>query len=103
MCFTRSMTNILEDVKRIQVEQGLTDSQIAELLGYKQRENWTRIKGGRAPANEVFQMRAARAFPDDIHVFSGLHTTPAESARDGAKRGVKAVLDKIVLRVKKFA
>ena len=84
------------------MEQGLTDSQVAELLGYKQRENWTRIKGGRAPANEVFQMRAARAFPDDIHVFSGLHTAPTKTQQDGGKRGVKGILDKIVLKVKKF-
>ena len=95
VCYTRSMTNILEEVKRIQVDRGLTDSQVAELLGYKQRENWTRIKGGRAPANKVFCMRAREAFPE-------LRSTLAERQQGDGKRGVKGILDKIVLRVRKF-
>ena len=95
MCYARSMSNILEEVKRIQTARGLTDSQVAELLGYKQRENWSRIKLGRAPANEVFVMRAQRAFPE-------LYTTPAEKPQGSSQRGVKGILDKIVLVVKKY-
>ncbi len=87
--------NIFEEVKKIQVAQGLTDTKMAELLGYKQRENWSRIKGGRAPDNEVFRMRALRAFPE-------LHTVPTENAQDSKPRGLKSFLDKIALRVKKF-
>jgi len=68
---------------------------MAELLGYKQRENWIRIKGGRAPASEVFEMRARQAFPE-------LTSTPAESSPEGERGGLKRLLDKVVLRVKKF-
>jgi len=95
VCYSSSIMDLLEEVKKIQVEQGLTDSKMAELLGYKQRENWSRIKLGRAPANEVFQMRVLRAFP-------GFCTTPAEKPQGSSQRGVKAILDKIVLVVKKY-
>jgi hypothetical protein len=80
---------ILELVKKIQVDRSMTDSQMATLLGYKQRENWCRIKAGRAPATVVFEARAIKAFPELIYM-------PEE------KSGVKALLDKIVLKVKKF-
>ena len=93
-CYTLSM-DLLEEVKHIQVERGLTDKQMAEILGYKNRCSWAKIKIGVVPANEVFQMRVLRAFP-------GFHTAPAENAQGSAKRGVKALLDKIVLKVKKF-
>lgn len=56
--------DLLEEVKKIQVERGLNDTQMSELLGYKHRTGWARIKSGIAPANEVFQMRALRAFPE---------------------------------------
>ena len=95
VCYSRSMGNILEEVKRIQIDRGLTDSQIAELLGYRQRENWTRIKGGRAPANKVFRMRAREAFLE-------LRPPPTQTQQDGAKRGVKGILDRVLLKVKKF-
>jgi len=94
--------DLLEEVKKIQTERGLNDTQMSELLGYKHRTGWARIKSGVAPANEVFEMRAQRAFPDDIHVFRGLHTTPAEKPQGRAERGVKGILDKIVLKVKKY-
>ena len=87
--------NVLEEVKRIQVEQGLSNSQVAKLLGYKHRECWIRIKGGRAPASEIFEMRATKAFPE-------LDSTLAETQQDRRGGGIKPFLDKIVLRVKKF-
>lgn len=86
---------LLEEVKRIQKERKLTDTQISELLDYKDRTGWARIKGGIVPANEVFQMRALRAFPE-------LHTAPAEASQDSHSKGIKGLLDKIVLKVKKF-
>lgn len=87
--------DVLERVKFIQKNRGLTDSQMAELLGYKQRENWSRIKSGRAPANEIFQMRAARAFPE-------LYLAMAESSQDGTSGGVWTVLKDIYLKARKF-
>jgi len=81
--------DILERVKTIQTGQGLNDTQMSELLGYKTREGWARIKGGIVPATEIFQMRALRAFPE-------LATVP------GKKGKLKDIFDKIVLRVKKF-
>ncbi|GAG91156.1 unnamed protein product, partial [marine sediment metagenome] len=64
------MDNILEEVKKLQLARGLTDSQIADRLGYHQRENWNKIKCGRAPANEIFQMRVMRAFPELADLFT---------------------------------
>lgn len=87
--------DILEEVKRLQVDRGLTDSQMAELLGYKSRISWAKIKGGLVPANEVFQMKVLRAFPE-------LASIPAETSQDGKGRALKSLLDKIVLKVKKF-
>lgn len=89
VCYTRSMTDILEEVKKIQVARGLTDGQMAEVLGYNQRENWCRVKAGRAPAGAVFEARAIKAFPELLYA-------------TGEKTGMKGLLDKIVLRVKKF-
>ena len=87
--------DVLEIVKKIQVDRGLNDTQMAGLLGYKNREGWARIKGGVLPASEIFQMRALRAFPE-------LCSTPTESTQDSKRGGVKSLLDKIVLKVKKF-
>ena len=86
---------MLERVKKIQVDRGLNDTQMAVLLGYKNRTGWARIKGGIVPANEVFQMRALRAFPE-------LHAAPAEKPQDSDRGRLKTLLDKIVLKVKKF-
>ena len=90
--------DLLEEVKKIQVDRGLNDTQMSELLGYKHRTGWARIKSGVAPANEVFQMRAMRAFPA---VFVAAQID-AEKRQDGDKRGVKGIVDKIVLKVKKY-
>ena len=54
--------DILEEVKRIQVARGLNDTQMAELLGYKHRTGWAKIKTGVNPATEVFNRRAIVAF-----------------------------------------
>lgn len=90
--------DILEEVKKIQVARGLNDTQMSLLLGYKNRTGWARIKGGIVPANEVFQMRALRAFPA-VFVSAKLRTEKPQ----GADRGrLKGLLDKIVLKVKKF-
>ncbi len=86
--------DLLEEVKKIQVARGLNDTQMAGLLGYKHRTGWARIKNGSAPANEVFQMRVLRAFPS-------FHTAP-ESSQDSPRGGVKGILDKIVLKVRKI-
>ncbi len=47
-----------------QSRRGLTNRQIAEALGYRQDVNWIRVKMGRAPAGDKFNMRVRRAFPD---------------------------------------
>ena len=94
LCYSIDMDN-LERVKTIQKVRGLNDTQVAHLLGYKNRVSWAKIKAGMVRAHEVFQMRAIRAFPE-------LRSTPTEKAQDGKRRGVKGLLDKIVLRVKKF-
>jgi len=86
---------MLEEVKKIQVARGLNDTQMSLLLGYKNRTGWARIKGGIVPANEVFQMRVLRAFPE-------LHAAPAEASQNGNREQLKRLLDKIVLKVKKF-
>jgi len=90
--------DILEEVKKIQVARGLNDTEMSLLLGYKNRTGWARIKGGIVPANEVFQMRALRAFPA-VFVDAKLRT---EKPQDGRSKGIKRLLDKIVLKVKKF-
>lgn len=87
--------DILEEVKRIQIDRGLNDAEVAGLLGYKQRETWAKIKGGVARPTDVFVMRARQAFPE-------LVPTPAEASQDKQTGGLKGILDKIVLKVKKF-
>ncbi len=87
--------DFIEEVKRIQKEQGLNDTQVSALLGYKNREGWARIKGGIVPANEAFQMRVLKAFPEIASAY-------AQSSQDGSRKGLKSLLDKIVLKVKKF-
>lgn len=94
MCYTIIMV-VLDEVKRIQVERGLTNKQMSEILGYQGRNTWAKIKGGIVPANEVFIMRAKQAFPELVGV-------PAENAQDKDRGGIKGILDKIALRVKKF-
>lgn len=92
---TLFIVNILEKVKKIQVDRAINDTKMSLLLGYKNRTGWARIKGGVVPANEVFEMRAFRAFPE-------LLVDPIESSQDSHSKGIKGLLDKIVLKVKKF-
>lgn len=87
--------DILERVKDIQKEQGFNDTQMSDLLGYKNRAGWARIKGGIVPGNKSFQMRALRAFPE-------LASAYAQNSQDKQRGVLKSLLDKIVLKVKKF-
>ncbi len=59
-----SEEGMLEKVKRIQRDGGLTDEQMAALLGYSHRTGWAKIKCGQVPASESFELRAFRAFPE---------------------------------------
>ena len=88
--------DIAEAVKKIQIDRGLNDTQVAELLGYKHRTGWARIKSGVVPANEVFKLRAWKAFTPELNAIGH------ESLQDGGRRGVKRILDKIVLKVRKY-
>ena len=90
--------DILEKVKQFQVALGITDAQMAEKLGYKHRAGWAKIKGGIIPANHVFELRALKAFPE----LGAIHSNPAESTQDSRSKGVKGILDKVVLIVKKL-
>ena len=58
------MENILNKVIAEQNRRGLTNEQMAKALGYRQGVNWIRVKTGRAPAGDKFNMRVRRAFPD---------------------------------------
>jgi 3,4-dihydroxy 2-butanone 4-phosphate synthase/GTP cyclohydrolase II len=58
------MDKILHRLIEEQSKRGLTNRQMAEMLGYRQDVNWVRVKTGRAPANDKFTMRVHRAFPD---------------------------------------
>ncbi len=88
--------DILERVKAIQVERGLTDTQMSTLLGYHNRAGWARIKGGVFSAGKPFQMRA-------ITAFSELTSAVIESQQDSESGGVRGILGKkIVLKVRKF-
>jgi len=58
------MNEILTQIISEQARRGLTNRQMAVALGYHQDVNWIRVKTGRAPANDKFNMRARRAFPD---------------------------------------
>ena len=55
---------MLERVKQIQIDRGLTDEQMSSLLGYAYRTGWARIKEGKVPATVGFEGRAMRAFPE---------------------------------------
>ena len=55
---------MLEKVKKIQQDRGLTDAQMSSLLGYAYRETWAQIKAGVKPASEAFERRAFVAFPE---------------------------------------
>lgn len=55
---------MLEKLKKIQEQKGLTNAQMATLLGYVNPTTWVRIKNGTAPANHVFELRAREAFPE---------------------------------------
>ena len=59
-----AMDNILDRLIAEQNKRGLTNVQMAELLGYNQDVNWVRIKTGRSPVNDKFSMKARRAFPE---------------------------------------
>lgn len=87
--------DLLEEAKRIQVSRGISNSQMAKLLGYNQRQNWVRIKGGRSLAGRPFQLRFLKAFPEFASV-------PSKTSQDGKRGALKSFLDKIVLKVKKF-
>jgi len=84
----------LEQVKRIQKERGLNDTQVAELLGYHNRTGWAKIKGGLVPANRSFTARAIAAFPELVLTLAG-------TSQDGKSGGLKRFLEELVLRVKK--
>jgi 3,4-dihydroxy 2-butanone 4-phosphate synthase / GTP cyclohydrolase II len=58
------MDNILARLIEEQNKRGLTNAQMAGLLGYNQDVNWVRIKTGRSPVNDKFYMKARRAFPE---------------------------------------
>ena len=87
VCYTTFM-NIREAAKKIQVDRGLNDTQMAELLGYKHRTGWARIKSGLAPANEVFKMRVWRAFTPELNAIGN---------EENLSR-----LGKFILKVKKY-
>lgn len=55
---------MLEKVKQIQLDRGLTNGEMAKLLGYQNRNAWAKIKAGIEPASEAFELRAFRAFPE---------------------------------------
>ena len=55
---------MLDKVKKIQKDRGLTDAAMAKLLGYRNRAAWAKIKAGLEPASEAFERRAFVAFPE---------------------------------------
>ena len=55
---------MLEKVKQIQIDKGLTDEQMSRILGYSHRTGWAKIKCGTVPASKNFELRAYRAFPE---------------------------------------
>jgi len=83
--------DIVEAVKKIQVDRGLNDTQMAGLLGYKHRTGWARIKTGLAPANEVFKLRVWRAFTPELNAIG-----------NGETKDPEGFLSKIVLKIKKY-
>ena len=58
------MDSILDLVIAEQYQRGLTNRQMAEALGYRHDVTWIRVKTGRAPAGDKFDMRVRRAFPN---------------------------------------
>ena len=59
----RLMDNTLDRLIEEQNKRGLTNAQMAELLGYNQDVNWVRIKTGRSPFNDKFYMKAPARLP----------------------------------------
>lgn len=90
VCYTPFM-NIIEAAKKIQVDRGLNDTQMAKLLGYKHRTGWARIKTGLAPANEVFKLRVWKAFTPELN----------EIGKGDGVSG-EGFLSKLVLKIKKY-
>ncbi len=56
--------DILKQVKAIQEQRRLFDVDMAELLGYRNRTSWAKIKAGKLPAGRFFERRALKAFPE---------------------------------------
>ncbi len=54
---------MLSKLTAIQCDRGLTDAEMAALLGIG-RSTWTEVRNGRLPMSSRVQMRAAKAFPE---------------------------------------
>ena len=55
---------VKDDLRARQVKMKLSDSKFAELLGYKSRITWVRVKLGYAEPSPGFLLKAKRVFPD---------------------------------------
>lgn len=53
----------LDDLKRAQEVEGLTDKEMALRLGIS-RGHWNRLKNGKDGWNDKIEMKATRAFPE---------------------------------------
>ena len=54
----------LSKLIELQKAKGLSNTEVSELLGYKYRTGWARIKYGVRPDNSRFELRALRVFPE---------------------------------------
>lgn len=69
---------IKENIKRLRIEHGLNQQQLAEKLGYKGRENVSRWESGDRKPNLANLLKIAGAF--DVSIKALLE----ESVEDGA-------------------
>ncbi len=90
--------DMLDKVKQIQIARGLNDREVSVLLGYRHRTGWARIKTGVSPPNEVFLLRALKAFPE----LGDIPSYPAEKPQERSGNGIKALFDKVVLIVRRL-
>lgn len=74
---------MLSKLTAIQSTQGLTDAEMASLLGIG-RSTWTEVRNGRLPLSERVQMRAAKAFPELLGDLLMQVSNPARKAKEAA-------------------
>lgn len=100
-----TMKNLIDTIRQCQKNKGLTDTEFARRLGYRDRSSWAYIKSGRCPPSLRFFRGVIRECPElkplvDEWMFGGMPQGVFERRQDSHRGGLLNRVIGFILRRK---